>query len=103
VRELASVLRHGVIMAESPSIQIADLPPYLVNPPRAIGVAGGAGDTLEHARALGERQLVEATLQRFGGNQSAAAAALGVDRKTLYNKLRQYRRGSSASGRAPGD
>ena len=37
-----------------------------------------------------ERQWILATLDRCGGNQSAAVAALGIDRTTLHRKLRSY-------------
>ena len=37
-----------------------------------------------------ERQLIEATLAQTGGNIKAAAAALGIDRSTLYDKIRKY-------------
>ena len=37
-----------------------------------------------------ERRYIMATLQRFGGHQIKTAAALGIDRRTLYRKLHQY-------------
>ena len=38
-----------------------------------------------------EQVLVEAALERCRGNQTAAATALGITRRTLYSKLRRYR------------
>lgn len=38
-----------------------------------------------------ERQHIIDTLQRTGNNKSLAARLLGIDRKTLYNKLKLYR------------
>ena len=37
-----------------------------------------------------ERQRIEAAIQAADGNKSKAAQLLGVDRKTLYNKLKKY-------------
>ena len=37
-----------------------------------------------------EREHIEGVLQSFGGNKNQAAQALGIDRTTLYNKLRKY-------------
>ena len=34
-----------------------------------------------------ERQYIEETLARFDGHRGRAAEALGIDPKTLYNKL----------------
>ena len=37
-----------------------------------------------------EQQRIEAALKAANGNKSRAAVLLGVDRKTLYNKLKKY-------------
>ena len=42
-----------------------------------------------------ERQIVFDTLERFGGNQGKAAEALGISRRTLLRKLKNYRENES--------
>ena len=37
-----------------------------------------------------ERQAIAAAIQRTGGNIKEAAAALGIDRSTLYEKIKRY-------------
>lgn len=37
-----------------------------------------------------ERKHISTALERFGGNKTQAANALGITIKTLYNKLHQY-------------
>ena len=37
-----------------------------------------------------EKQLIINALRQTGNNKSKAAALLGIDRKTLYNKLKHY-------------
>jgi len=37
-----------------------------------------------------EQRVIEAALQHHGGNIKAAASGLGIDRSTLYDKLRRY-------------
>jgi len=38
-----------------------------------------------------ERQVIEATLQRTGGNIKETAHVLGIDRSTLYERIKKYR------------
>ena len=44
-----------------------------------------------------ERRAIEATLDYTGGDKTRAARALGIGRKTLYRKLRQYEGAKSSS------
>jgi DNA-binding NtrC family response regulator len=37
-----------------------------------------------------EKQLITATIQRTGGNIKEAANILGIDRSTLYEKIKKY-------------
>jgi DNA-binding NtrC family response regulator len=52
------------------------------------GAIPGAGVTLAEM----EREAILGALVRHGGNRSAAAAELGISRRTLYNKLAEYQR-----------
>jgi two-component system response regulator HydG len=38
-----------------------------------------------------ERQAIISALQKFGGNRTKTAEALGIGRRTLQNKLKQYK------------
>ncbi|MFN7960847.1 MAG: sigma-54 dependent transcriptional regulator [Thermoanaerobaculia bacterium] len=88
VRELRNVLERGVILASKGWVEAVHLPPYIR---RAIG--GGAdpitlppGITLAEA----ERILILETLDRVGQNKAEAARQLGLDTKTIRNKLHAY-------------
>jgi DNA-binding NtrC family response regulator len=37
-----------------------------------------------------EKLMIEATLRRTGGNVKEAAVSLGIDRSTLYEKLKKF-------------
>ncbi len=81
VRELANALEFAVALAPGRRIRPEDLPPELSGG-RARYSAAERGPEDEAAR------LREA-LARHGGNRSAAARALGMDRVTLYRKLKR--------------
>lgn len=89
IRELSNVLKHAAVMAEDPIVQLADLPGYFATPAGQLVEPDHRGAQLQDTLAETERQLLEATLARFQGNRTAAAAALGITRRTLYNKLKQ--------------
>jgi DNA-binding NtrC family response regulator len=87
VRELENAVeralvtcKSGVLTAEDFAFlrhDTADVPPGLGLPP---------GLTLQDV----ERHYIAVTLQRTQGNIKAAADALGIDRSTLYEKIRRY-------------
>jgi two-component system response regulator AtoC len=86
VRELENVIERAVTLGRSPAILPSDLPPHL---------AGGAGPVeraLAHEANLEdlERDYIKAVLRRTNGHQIQAAAILGIDRRTLYRKIRRY-------------
>jgi DNA-binding NtrC family response regulator len=83
VRELRNVLERGAVVAAGPVIQLADLglPSRAEAPPKP-----GALASLEEV----EKLHVAAVLSHTGGNVSQAARILGIDRVTLYNKMRKY-------------
>jgi DNA-binding NtrC family response regulator len=88
VRELRNVIERAVIVARAGSIDIDHLPPYMQvlrngGPPV---LALPAGVTLAEA----ERLLILHTLERVGNNKAEAARHLGIDVKTIRNKLRAY-------------
>jgi len=45
---------------------------------------------LKEARAAFEARFLEAKLREFGGNVSRLAEAVGLDRSSLYRKLKGY-------------
>ncbi|HEY9227982.1 MAG TPA: sigma 54-interacting transcriptional regulator, partial [Gemmatimonadaceae bacterium] len=88
VRELRNVMERAVIVARSGWIEPRHLPPYLqsLKPGGEPTVTLPAGTTLAEA----ERALILQTLERVGNNKAEAARQLGLDVKTIRNKLRTY-------------
>jgi transcriptional regulator with PAS, ATPase and Fis domain len=96
VRELRNVIERAVIVGRAGWIERRHLPPYLqaIHPGVQSTLTLPAGTTLAEA----ERRLILQTLERVGDNKAAAARQLGLDVKTIRNKLRGY--GRDGSGEA---
>ena len=82
VRELENLLQRLVIVGDGPVIDITDLPESM----RFSITRGGHGDkTLAEV----ESEHIRAVLARTGDNKTRAAEILGIDRKTLREKLKR--------------
>ena len=81
VRELENVIERAVILNSKSRIMLEDLPPTLGLP------AAGPSLSLDEM----ERRHIVQVLQETKGNVKAAAAVLGIDRKTLYRKAAEYK------------
>jgi DNA-binding NtrC family response regulator len=81
VRELRNVLERALLLGDGATIRAADLP-------AEIGAGTAPGSESFPTLAELERGHVEVALRRTRGNRSAAARLLGIDRKTLWAKLK---------------
>ncbi len=90
VRELQNLAQRLVIFADAGVIETVDLPTVMryssPTAPPAASSASPAGSN----RTLREVELahVRAVLESAGGNKTKAAAILGIDRKSLREKLK---------------
>jgi len=60
------------------------------NPAAPAAINFDLKENLRLARAATERRLLAAALAQTGGNKLQAAKLLAIDRKALYNKLKEY-------------
>ena len=87
VRELRNAIEQMVVLARTERLTTRDVP---------LQVRGGAdltrisvvrtGMTVEEA----ERQLIVQALKETGGNRTKAALKIGISRRTLHRKLKEY-------------
>jgi DNA-binding NtrC family response regulator len=88
VRELINALEYAVVTAEGDTIGLGDLP---YGPEAAAQPSLLAGRSAEegHLARMEQGEILRA-LQQFGGNGTRAAEFLGINRKTLREKIRKY-------------
>ncbi len=104
IRELNTAVQHAVVMCRGDLVQPRDLPlsvrqpapppppdvPGLSHPGAAAGPQDGPPtDRLTMKEA--EKQLIIHALRQCDGNRTAAAARLGISRRTLHRKLHEFR------------
>ncbi|BAX80256.1 sigma-54-dependent transcriptional regulator [Labilibaculum antarcticum] len=89
LRELRNVIRRSVLLSPDSKVELVSLPNEILNnnPSNNIIVEGS---NLKLIQAANEKELIVSTLKRVNYNKSKAARLLNIDRKTLYNKLKQY-------------
>jgi len=80
VRELENMIEHGVILAKSNSVTMAELPQDIIYPMPL------EEKTIEAVT----RNHILNVLEETKGNITKAANILGIRRMTLYNKLKKY-------------
>jgi two-component system response regulator HydG len=88
VRELANCIERAVALTDHEQILVEDLPERI----RAYGgshvlVASDDPSELVPLEVV-ERRYIARVMESVGGNKTLAARILGLDRKTLYRKLR---------------
>lgn len=83
LRQLKNTVKRATLLAQSNFITLSDLGNEIqeVHPPTPSFSL--------HDEATEKKRILE-VLQQTGNNKSKAALLLGIDRKTLYNKLKLY-------------
>ena len=90
VRELENVLEHALIICQEETLQPTHLPEYL-----QIRHAARKSPSTRHLKPEnfddeGERDTIISMLQRYNWNRTKTAKALGMDRTTLWRKIKKY-------------
>jgi DNA-binding NtrC family response regulator len=94
VRELRTAIEHGVVMSTAPRIGVRDLPAAVRNAIPGPGARAADSGTAQVADALdlhhAERILIFRALEESDGNRTAAAERLGISRRTLHRRLKEF-------------
>ncbi len=87
VRELSNAIRRAVLLENGDVLQAGSLPSQLSD----AGAPGGRADrpVLSTLAAI-ERRALKDTLEIAGNNKTLAARHLGINRSTLYRKLKRH-------------
>jgi two-component system, NtrC family, response regulator PilR len=92
VRELQNAMEYAVVLARHGTIGVKELPAEIQLPPAlqdgraATGRKGGGVPSLDAI----ERETILQALAQTHGNKKKAAELLGIQRPTLYNKIKRY-------------
>jgi len=113
IRELENVVQRSVLLTKKPEIDVDVLPPSMtgqINNPQSMKSTGSSnlglassshsatyvntsnswnGKTLSEALEEPERQIILATLRQRNGNRNETASQLGINRTTLYKKMKK--------------
>jgi DNA-binding NtrC family response regulator len=84
IRELKAVIGKAALLADSKKIMPCDLPAHLK---ARLATPARASKTLEDM----EKEHIINVLAETDGNQTRASEILGINRKTLYKKIKQYK------------
>jgi len=87
VRELENIMERAVALANGPMIRVADLPDYIHNVTiETYRHTPSDIPTLEDQ----EKRYIQWVLEKNGGNKTQAAKIMGIDRVSLWRKLKRY-------------
>ncbi|MDX1565985.1 MAG: sigma-54 dependent transcriptional regulator [Phycisphaeraceae bacterium] len=102
VRQLENAVQHAVALSTPPLVGPEDLPSHLetegvqIHPEAGAPADGGwvapvwRPQPLREALQVPERLILTAALEANGWNRQQTARQLGIDRTTLYKKIKRY-------------
>lgn len=96
IRELKNVIRRAVLLSPDEVLTPQTLPEEITQFRSNHDFGGHSANmedkfqTLKNAASGAEKELIIKAIEDAGYNKSKAARNLKIDRKTLYNKIRQY-------------
>jgi two-component system response regulator AtoC len=93
IRELENLMERAVLLTETDSVTLGDLPTLERTDGPGEGPELDALDLKEYVRvhlARLERTRIQRVLEAEDGNVTRAARRLGISRKSLQTKMKEY-------------
>jgi transcriptional regulator with PAS, ATPase and Fis domain len=85
VRELENILEHALIICQNNPLQPKHLPGYLIDRCMPGKIPGSSDDSALKE----EKEKMLAAMEQCGGHKGKAARVLGVDRTTLWRRMKK--------------
>ncbi|MCE7054532.1 sigma-54 dependent transcriptional regulator [Algoriphagus sp. AGSA1] len=100
LREMLNVIRRATLLTDGGKMSVSALPPEIVYS-KKFNFSDSEGNrtdeksskiplNLKDAAAVAEAEVLKKVLEEVKYNRTQAAKQLGIDRKTLFNKMKQY-------------
>jgi PAS domain S-box-containing protein len=89
VRELENIIEHAFVLCGSNRIDLNCLPKELTEGQEEMPPSSPLKEETPFRKA--EAEIIERTLKKYGGNRAKTARELGIERTTLWRKIRKYR------------
>jgi transcriptional regulator with PAS, ATPase and Fis domain len=87
IRELENVIERAVALANGPEITVNELPDYISN--LSIETYRRADSEIPNLEAQ-EKNYIKWVLDKCEGNKTKAAKIMGIDRVSLWRKIKRY-------------
>jgi PAS domain S-box-containing protein len=87
VRELENIIEHAFVMCKGEIIELRHLPPELVESAKETAIEEGE---VNKPLQTAEAEVIRKALERNEGNRLRTARELGIDRSTLWRKIKRY-------------
>ncbi|HZR18503.1 MAG TPA: sigma-54 dependent transcriptional regulator [Verrucomicrobiae bacterium] len=91
VRELRTAIEHAVVLSRGDKVSPRDLPPWVRNAPVTEATARQILARNDLTVQEAEKELILLALKETEGNRTQAAKKLGMSRRNLHRKLREYK------------
>ena len=94
VRQLKNVIEQMVVLSDKEIIEPHDLPHFIKDGSAESGTGSEAAAPVEENKLTSlsdmEKEHIKKVLKSTKGNQTQAAKMLGISRRTLYQKIKEY-------------